>query len=265
MSLLLSGCAEVAGTGSVEVSFGAAEYTLLAGRDAVVTVHLNAEPESAVTIPLTVTPPGAGDYGVPATVTFGSGEFTNRFEFPLHNDLGSEDETITLGFGDLPDGVSPGTLSQAIIAIYAPRVLMISDDAAVGPDYVERGTIDVAGDVDNYKLLLKREFTSVIIMTTGDTDTAGLVETDEGVEVTAPCEREAPAAPCVFSYDPDIAPRAGRSAAFNAMEPSSNFVWEGKLKLAPGTYYIWVTGEDGSTGDYQLTVELNEGSGPMYS
>lgn len=231
-----------------------------------VTVHLSADPGSGVMIPLTVTP-AADDYKVPESVSFGSGQITKRVEFSTANDDESEDVTITLGFGELPDGIGPGNRTRAMITIdAAPKLMFLPLElSAAGPDYVEPGTIADAEDADYYELVLKKEFASVVVMTRGATDTAGVVETDRGVAVTEPCDRDAPVAPCVFSYDPDIAPRADRTTAFNAMEASPNFVWEGKLKLDPGTYYIRVTGEDGAVGDYELAVELNEGPGPLYS
>ena len=109
-------------------------------------------------------------------------------------------------------------------------------------------------------------------MTTGATDTAGQLQTADRVAITRECAGDDDAGPCVFSYDADTAHNPARNAMFNSMPPSGNFVWEGKLPgPEPGggetyrSYYIRVTGEGGSTGDYVLTVELNEGEGPMYT
>ena len=149
-------------------------------------------------------------------------------------------------------------------------LLVIRDDAATGPDYQAHGSIASADDADYFELRVRRDFASVVVMTTGTTDTAGQLETADRVAITQACEGPESAGPCVFSYDADTAHNDARNEAFNSMEPSGNFVWEGKL---PGPevgeeyrrYYIRVTGENGSTGDYVLTVELNEGEGPMYS
>ena len=149
-------------------------------------------------------------------------------------------------------------------------LLVIRDDAATGPDYQADGTIASAGDADYFELRVRRDFASVVVMTTGTTDTAGQLETADRVAITQACEGPESTGPCVFSYDADTAHNDARNEAFNSMEPSGNFVWEGKL---PGPevgeeyrrYYIRVTGENGSTGDFVLTVELNEGEGPMYS
>ena len=146
---------------------------------------------------------------------------------------------------------------------FEPTLLVISPDAATGPDFRADGRIEDAGDVDYFELRVRRDFASVIVMTEGATDTAGQVETADREPITEPCATP-PERPCVFSYDADTAPRNDRSAAFNRMPRSGNFVWEGNLPGPEGgdeyrVYYIRVTGANGAT------VELNEGEGPMYS
>lgn len=173
---------------------------------------------------------------------------------------------VALGMPLLLGGCGAAAPSKPAGAI----LLVIRDDAATGPDYQANGTIASAGDADYFELRVRRDFASVVVMTTGTTDTAGRLETADRVAITQTCEGPESAGPCVFSYDADTAHNDARNEAFNSMEPSGNFVWEGKL---PGPevgeeyrrYYIRVTGENGATGDYVLTVELNEGEGPMYS
>ena len=173
---------------------------------------------------------------------------------------------VALGMPLLLGGCGAAAPSKPAGAI----LLVIRDDAATGPDYQANGTIASAGDADYFELRVRRDFASVVVMTTGTTDTAGQLETADRVAITQACEGPESTGPCVFSYDADTAHNDARNEAFNSMEPSGNFVWEGKL---PGPevgeeyrrYYIRVTGENGSTGDFVLTVELNEGEGPMYS
>ena len=143
--------------------------------------------------------------------------------------------------------------------------LEIRPDAATGPDYLAHGAIEHADEADHYELVLAQEFASVVVMTTGDTDTAGAVETAQRMTITTPCEGTTDTAqpPCIISYDNDIAPNPDRNSMFNAMPSSGNFLWEGKLDT--GTFFIRVTGERGATGAYQLMVELNQGPGPVYS
>ena len=138
-----------------------------------------------------------------------------------------------------------------------PTVLVISPDAATGPDYMAAGSIDDADDVDYFQLDLKRPFNTVVVMTTGDTDTAGQVETEDRTPITAECEgdRHEAEPPCVWGSDANIdTPNPDRSWKFNTMAASRNFLWEGSL--GEGTYYIRVTGQHGATGPYDLTVEL---------
>ena len=167
-------------------------------------------------------------------------------------------------------GCSLGTQDLDNDEGFVPTVLEISPDAATGPDFVEPGSIDSADDVDYFELRIRRDLASVIVMTRGSMDTAGSLQTGDRERITAECEGYEPAGPCIFSYDADTAHNERRTAAFNSMESSGNFVWEGKLPGPDGdeeyrSYFIRVAGENGSTGDYEVTVELNEGQGPMYS
>ena len=173
---------------------------------------------------------------------------------------------LALGVALLLGGCSAAAPSEPLSAV----LLEIREDAATGPDFQADGRIEDAGDAEYFELRIKRDFASVIVMTAGTTDTAGQVQTADRTAITAACEGHEAAGPCVFSYDADTAHNDARNAAFNSMDPSGNFVWEGKLPGPAGgeeyrRYYIRVTGENGSTGDYVLTVELHEGDGPMYS
>ena len=144
-----------------------------------------------------------------------------------------------------------------------PTLLVISPDAATGPDYFVRASIDFVEDVDYYNLVINRKFNTVVVMTSGDTDTIGLVETQQREPTTAECEGERHQAepPCVWGSDDDIVtPNADRPSKFNTMPPSKNFIWEGSLDV--GTYYIRVAGQGGATGPYELAVELAHMSCP---
>ena len=96
----------------VGVSFGSASYTATEGGiAATVTVLLSEAPEREVVIPLTHDPgggAGSGDYsGVPTSVTFGSWQTAVTFDVTAENDTEDENgETVELGFGTLPAGVS---------------------------------------------------------------------------------------------------------------------------------------------------------------
>ena len=97
---------------AVMVSFAAGSFTATeGGGDAVVTLSLSTDPERQVAVPLTVTAGGgasAGDYTVSATtLTFASGETTKNVTVMAVDDRVAENgESVTLGFGDLPEGVT---------------------------------------------------------------------------------------------------------------------------------------------------------------
>ena len=144
-----------------------------------------------------------------------------------------------------------------------PALLVISKNAATGPDFVADGSVDAAGEADYYKLVLNQIFNNVTIMTSGATDTAGQVETELRTAITRICDGQRPdaAPPCVWGSDENIqTPDPQRSAKYNTMAASTNFIWEGKLDT--GVYFIRVTGENGATGAYRLTVEISNISCP---
>ncbi len=120
------------GGSGVTVSFGASEYTVVESDDpstteteennVTVTVELSAAQAQSVEIPITATNEGGAsgeDYsGVPETVTFESGQTTTSFVVTATDDAQDDDgESVELGFGTLPPGVSPGAQSTATVTI----------------------------------------------------------------------------------------------------------------------------------------------------
>ncbi len=106
----------------IDVEFGAAAYSAGEGGSATVEITLSANPERTVTIPLTRTDQGgisAADYtGVPATVTFNTGETSKTFTFSaVQDDVDDDDESLKLTFGTLPARVSEGTQDETTISI----------------------------------------------------------------------------------------------------------------------------------------------------
>ena len=98
----------------VKVSFGAASYTVAEGGTVEVTVTLSADPEREVVIPLTTTEQdgatGADYSNVPESVTFESGDTSKTFTFEATDDaLDDDGESVTLGFGAMPTGVTVDT------------------------------------------------------------------------------------------------------------------------------------------------------------
>ncbi len=87
------------------------------------TVILSADPERTVAIPVVVAANQGGatsaDYsGLPASVTFSSGETSKSFTFMATQDTEDDDgESVKLGFGTLPARVSEGTPDETTVHI----------------------------------------------------------------------------------------------------------------------------------------------------
>ena len=118
----------------VEVSFNTASYTAVEGGSAAtVMVELDANPARMVTIPISVTWNGGasvGDYsGVPASVTFNSGDTAETFTVTALSDIVADNgESLTLGFGPLPSGVAVGNSDTAIVnlAEHGSRLMVVT-------------------------------------------------------------------------------------------------------------------------------------------
>ena len=112
---------------AVTVRFGAASYTATeGGTAATVQVILSAAPEHTVTVPLTVTRSGGAataDYTrIPASVTFRSGQRIATFTVTAIDDsVDDDDESITVGFGTLSEGVTAASPRTA-------QVLLVDND-----------------------------------------------------------------------------------------------------------------------------------------
>ena len=131
---------------AVTVEYSEAAYTATeGGTAATVQVQLDKDPERTVTIPLThVGGAGtsAGDYsGVPASVTFNSGQIQQTFTVTATDDQVDDDgETVTLGLGiTLPTGVTAGSQSTATVTLadddargvtIAPTALPVNEGAS---------------------------------------------------------------------------------------------------------------------------------------
>ena len=107
---------------SVTVNFAQASYTVAEGSSVTVTVTLDDDPERQVVIPLTRTNEGGAsdsDYsGVPASLTFASGDTEKTFTFTANSDSADDDgERVKVGFGTLPAVATAGSTNEAVISI----------------------------------------------------------------------------------------------------------------------------------------------------
>ncbi len=105
---------------SLSVSFQQASYTVTEGNSATITVTVSPTADRALSIPISVTLGSAesGDYSVGGTpLSFVSGDTSKTFTISTTNDSDRDDETITVGFGQLPAAVGIGTQATAQLTI----------------------------------------------------------------------------------------------------------------------------------------------------
>ena len=107
---------------SLTVQYSATAYSVTEGGDVEVTVTLNTDPERTIEIPLSKSNQGGAsdsDYsGVPATLTFNSGDTSKSFTISAAQDnLEDTGESVKLGFGTMLAGVSTGTNTEATVSI----------------------------------------------------------------------------------------------------------------------------------------------------
>ena len=107
---------------TVTANFEQATYRVAEGSSVMVKVKLDADPERTVTIPITKANQGGAsdsDYsGVPLTLTFNSGDTEAEITFAADSDSDNDDgESVKLGFGSMPPGVSEGTTKETTVSI----------------------------------------------------------------------------------------------------------------------------------------------------
>ena len=107
---------------TVTVSFDSSFYSVSEGEAVTVGVTLSADPERTVTVPLIIdrrTTADSGEYSLSSTsVTFASGEISKNITLTAtDDDLDDDDESVVLGFGTLPEGVSAGGRDRTTITI----------------------------------------------------------------------------------------------------------------------------------------------------
>ena len=169
---------------AVVVSFGSAAHSVTEGGTVEVTVTLDVDPERTVTVPLTVTDQdraSPADYsGVPASVTFDSGEISKTFTFSAtQDDVDDDRESVKLTFGTpLPPRVSAGTGNESTVNIQD------DDDPAVAVSFgsaahsvIEGSTVKVKVEVT---MDVDPERTVTVPLTVTDQDGASPADTTRG-------------------------------------------------------------------------------------
>ena len=135
---------------TVTVRYEQSSYTVGEGSSVDVKVILSADPERSVTIPISRTNQGGatdGDYsGVAAntSVTFNSGEMEKMITFTATDDSVDDDgESVLLGFGTLPTGVSLGTNGESTVNITDDDVPSVTVRYEQGSYTVGEGSSEV--------------------------------------------------------------------------------------------------------------------------
>ena len=133
---------------NLTVSFEETAYMVTENGTISVIVHLSADPERTVAIPITATPQdsaSSADYTVPTSVTFNAGDMSKTITFTATQDEVDDDgESVLLAFGILPNGVSPGTRKETTVSITDdddPAVTVSFEQAAY--TVAEGGTVTV--------------------------------------------------------------------------------------------------------------------------
>ena len=159
--------------GTPTVSFGRASYTAAeGGTPAAVTVLLSQASSQTVTVPLDVTPHGGAtpdDYTTPSQVTFNAGQTTAAFTVTAADDNDNDDgESITIGFGNLPTGVTAGTPFTTTVNL---------DDDDTADLVVSRGSLTVGEDGDGtftVRLATRPTHQVSVTVTSGDSSAASV-------------------------------------------------------------------------------------------
>ena len=195
--------AKVVDLTAVTVEFEDSTYTVAESDDSETTdmtenavevkVTLSADPGRTVIIPITKTNEGGAsnsDYsGVPASVTFDSGETEQTFTFTATADTVDDDlEKVTLSFGTLPTGVTAGTTSETTVSITDddyPNITVSFRLAAytVNEGFSVQVDIDLSGDPERNLLIpLTRTFLGGAIEADLDAPSTAVHVVDGSVE-----------------------------------------------------------------------------------
>ena len=140
----------------VTVTFDQASHAVAEGSAVTVKVTLSANPERQVLIPLTKSEQGGitgADYsGVPETLTFGDGETEETFTVTAVQDTVDDDnESVTIGFGSLPNAVAVGATSETAVSINdddVPSVTVSFESAAYSVEEGDEVEVKITLSVD---------------------------------------------------------------------------------------------------------------------
>ena len=140
----------------VSVEFAPSAYSVAEGETAAVRVTLSADPERTVTIPITIdeaTTATTEDYSLQSTsVAFESGETSKDITLTAaDDDLDDDDESVVLGFGTLPEGVSAGEIDRVTVTI------LDNDDPDVSVEFASSAYSVTEGETAAVRITLSAD------------------------------------------------------------------------------------------------------------
>ena len=160
---------------SVTISYEQAAYTVAESDDSstinvqenhvTIKVTLSTDPERTVTIPIIKANRGGAsnsDYsGVPATVVFNSGDTEKTITFAAAaDDVDDDGESVRLGFGIMPTGVSKTGTTEATVNI--------TDDDTAGVTVNPTSLTALEGEDSPYTVVLDSQPTHAVTVTVND-------------------------------------------------------------------------------------------------
>lgn len=166
---------------AVLVGFGEGSYAVAEGGSVAVAVSLSADPGRELVVPLSIEDQGGvsvADYsGVPDSVTFLSGVTGQTFTFVATQDMVDDDgESVVLGFGTLPTGVTHGTISASAVTIL--------DDDEMGVVTSPQSLEVPEGESASYTVVLVAQPTADVTISAIDPSNPGIAVDPETLTFT---------------------------------------------------------------------------------
>ena len=224
---------------NVTVSYEQDSYEVAEGASSTIKIVLSEDPLRNVTVPITVTEQGGAsstDYTVVnASVEFQPGATSSTFTFTAVQDSDNDDdESVQLGFGDLPPGVTAGTYATTTVTI-------IDDDDLPAEITIEANRSEYVAGLGPLVFTLSR---------TGDTSSA--------LDVTVDIIQEQPWLSLIPGTVAFAAEEATTTLTLSQSDFSSGVTQSGTLTATVDP----VTGYDTSSATVTVTVSVISQEGP---
>ena len=246
---------------AVTVRFGVATYTVTEGDGVSVTVELDADPERTVTVSIAKSEQDgatSADYsGVPADVEFSAGETSKTFTVRATQDTEDDDgESVRLGFGSLPDGVSAGTPDTSTVSITD------DDDPAVTVSFSQAAysAAEGGGVIVTVELSADPEREVTILLTAANRGGASS-EDYSGVPPSATFDSGDTSETFTFTATQDTIDDDGESVLLGFGTPPARV-----SRGTPDTATVSITDDDGAgVTILPASLEIDEGATGTYS